>query len=217
MMVVSMHLCASPGLGAGSKNVEGEEELPWELDVHGAIATGNITKRKEFWRTFIRNPGVMNWIEEGYRLLRTVSPPPRGELANIPPALEHRKFVSGAVAKMQAANAMTLLPLGAKPWVVSPLGVVTKARAGKFRLTVNMRFDNRHLGDKAFMFEGPSGPGGEGRLRGVLRHDVGVPPHRSLPRVARICRLQVGRQVLRVKLPFLWALDGPLGLFEGDA
>jgi hypothetical protein len=27
----------------------------------------------------------------------------------------------------------------------------------------------------------------------------------------------VGRQVLRVKLPFLWALDGPLGLFEGDA
>ena len=83
--------------------------------------------------------------------------------------------------EMLAANARTMLPLGEKPWVVSPLGVVPNVRAGKFRLTVNMRVVNRHLGDKAFKFEGLGGLGGEGRLRGVLRPDVGVLPSRSLP------------------------------------
>ncbi len=34
-----------------------------------------------------------------------------------------------------------------------PPGVVPKAKTEKFRLTVNMRFVNRHLGDKAFKFE----------------------------------------------------------------
>ena len=108
----------------------------------------------EFWRTFTRSPVVMNWIVEGYRLLWTVSPPPRREFANAPSTLEHREFVSGAVAGMLAADAVTLLPPGEKPWVVSPLGVVPKAKTGKFRLTVNMRFVNRHLGDKTFKFGG---------------------------------------------------------------
>ena len=76
MMVVFMHLPAFPSLGTGSKSVKGEEKLPWEPIGHGAIAIGSITKRKEVWRTFARSPGVMNWIEEGYRLLRTVSPHP---------------------------------------------------------------------------------------------------------------------------------------------
>ena len=34
-----------------------------------------------------------------------------------------------------------------------PLGVVFKAITGKFMLTVNMRFVNRHMWDKAFKFE----------------------------------------------------------------
>jgi hypothetical protein len=55
---------------------------------------------------------------------------------------------------MLAANDVALLPPGEKPWVVSPLGVIPKARTGKFRLTVNIRIVNRHLGDKAFRFEG---------------------------------------------------------------
>ena len=38
--------------------------------------------------------------------------------------------------------------------MVSPLGVVRKPRTNKFRLTVNMRYVNRHLGKKAFKFEG---------------------------------------------------------------
>ncbi len=110
MMVILMHLCASSGLGAGSENGEEEEELPWEPASHGAIATGSITKCKEFWRTFVRSPVVMNWIEEGYRILWTVSPSPRREFANAPSALEHREFVFGAVAEMLSADVVTLLP-----------------------------------------------------------------------------------------------------------
>ncbi len=41
---------------------------------------------------------------------------------------------------------VTMLPPGEKPWVVSPLRVVPKKGTGKFRLTVNMRYVNGHVG-----------------------------------------------------------------------
>ena len=116
IMSVLMHLCASPGVGAGIANPEAEEDRPWEPAGHGAIATGSITKCKEFWRTFVRNPVVMKWIEEGYRLLWTVSPPPKREFDNAPSAMEHRHFVSGAVAEMLAADAVTALPPGGETY-----------------------------------------------------------------------------------------------------
>jgi hypothetical protein len=109
MMDGWMHLYASPGVGARIDNAEGDVELPWEPAGHGAIATCGITKCQEFWRTFVRSPVVMSWIEEGYRLLWTVSPPARREFANAPSALEHSDFVSGAVEEMLAADAVTLL------------------------------------------------------------------------------------------------------------
>ncbi len=149
-----MHLCASSGVGAGINNAEGEEDLLCEPAGHGAITTGNITKFQEFWRTFVRSPVALTWIEEGYRLLWTVSPPPRREVANAPSAFEHSEFISGAVEEMLAADIVTLLPPGEKPTVVSPLGVVPKRGTDKFRLTVNMRYVNKHLGKKAFKFEG---------------------------------------------------------------
>ena len=46
------------------------------------------------------------------------------------------------------------MPPREKPWVVSPLGVVPIAKTGKFRLTVNMWFVNRHVWDKIFKLEG---------------------------------------------------------------
>jgi hypothetical protein len=55
---------------------------------------------------------------------------------------------------MLAGNAVTLLPPSERPWVVSLLGVVRKPRIDKFRLMVNMRYVNGHLGNKAFKFEG---------------------------------------------------------------
>ena len=96
----------------------------------------------------------MEWIEDGYRLMWTVSPPESKEFDNTLTAWEHRAFVSGAVEEMLAAGAVTLLPEGERPWVVSPLGVVPKKGTGKFRLTVNMRYVNRHLGKKRFRMEG---------------------------------------------------------------
>jgi hypothetical protein len=64
----------------------------------------------------------MNWIEEGYHLLWTVSPPPRREFANAPSTLEHRDFVSGMVADMLAADVGTLLPPTEKSGWLAPLG-----------------------------------------------------------------------------------------------
>jgi hypothetical protein len=75
-------------------------------------------------------------------------------MANAPSSTEHNDFVSVAVAEMLAGNAVTLLPPSKRPWVGSPLGVVRKPRTNKFRLTVYMRYVNRHVGNKAFKFEG---------------------------------------------------------------
>ena len=50
---------------------------------------------------------------------------------------------------MMTAGVVTV-PEGEKPWVVSPLGVVPKKGTDKFRLTVNMRYFNLHLGEKKF-------------------------------------------------------------------
>jgi len=62
--------------------------------------------------------------------------------------------VSGSVSKMMAEGDVPRLPPGEKPMVVSLLGVVPKRGNNKFRLTVNMRYVNRHLGKKIFKFEG---------------------------------------------------------------
>ncbi len=80
------------------------------------------------------------------------------EFTNAPSAMEHNEFVSCAVAEMLAADVVTLLPPGEKPFLVSPLGVVPKRGTDKFRLTVNMRYVNKHLGKKAFKFEGLKDP-----------------------------------------------------------
>ncbi len=113
-------------LGRFEENPEDldDDELPCEPAGHGVIATGSVQSCKEFWRNFVRSTVVMDWIENGYRLLWTESAPKIKELANAPSVNEHRDFVSSAVAEILAANAVTLLPPGEKPTVVSPLGVV---------------------------------------------------------------------------------------------
>ena len=128
--------------------------MPCELVGHEEIAVGSVSSSAAFWRTFVRSSVVMDWIEEGYRLLWTVAAPLVKEMANAPSSAEHRDFVSSAVADMLAGNAVTLLPPCERPWVVSPLGVVRKPRTDKFKLTVNTRYVNQHLGNKAFKFEG---------------------------------------------------------------
>jgi len=87
-------------------------------------------------------------------VLWTPVAPERKAMLNAPSALEHNTFLSRAVAEMLSAGALTLLPLGQKPTMVSPLGVVPKPHTSKYRLTVNLRYVNRHLGKKVFKFEG---------------------------------------------------------------
>jgi hypothetical protein len=103
---------------------------------------------------FVRSLVVMQWIESGYRLMWATEAPHRREMENSSSASEHHEFVSNAVAEMVAEKAITMLPPGEKPWVVSPLEVVPKKGTDKFRLTFNMKYVNGHLGKKAFKFEG---------------------------------------------------------------
>ncbi len=159
----------------------------------------------------------MQWIEEGYRLMWTVSLPPRMEFANALSAMEHSEFFSCAVAEMLAAGAVTSLPPGEKPLVVSPLGVVPKRGTDKFRLIVNMRYVNKHLGENAFKFKGLkdlADLGGEGRLRGFLRPHVGVLPRRALPGVPHLCRLQVGEASTTCTTAFPLGSRRSLGCFQ---
>jgi hypothetical protein len=65
-------------------------------------------------------------IEHGYALLWTTAAPAARESRNAQLSLEHHEVVFDAVAKMLAENAVTRLPPGEKPMVVSPLGVVPK-------------------------------------------------------------------------------------------
>ena len=157
-----------PGHG-GEEVFEGE--LPYKPAGHGEIAVGSVSACSPFWRTFVRSSVVMQWIEEGYRMLWAVQAPPSREMPNSPSAREHREFVSNAVAEMTSENAVTKLPPGEKPWVVSPLGVVPKRGTDKFRLTVNMRYVNSYLGKKSLQVRGVEGLGrscGKGGPRGFL-------------------------------------------------
>ena len=77
----------------------------------------------------------MDWIEHGYALLRTTTTPLATETGNAASAMEHQEFVSGAVSEMLAEGAVTRLPPGEKPMVLSHLGVMPKRGTNKFRLT----------------------------------------------------------------------------------
>ena len=74
-----------------------ESDLPCEPAGHGVIATGTIESCKEFWRTFIRNTVVMDWIGNGYQLLWSEVPPASKEMPNAPSAHEQREFISWAI------------------------------------------------------------------------------------------------------------------------
>jgi hypothetical protein len=120
---------------------EEEDPFPWEPAGHGAIATGNAASCATFWRTFVRIPVVMTWIEEGCRLMWIVLvAPKRKDLSNTLSAMEHSPFGSGAVAEMLSFGALRLLPRDHKPtMVVSPLGVVQKPHTNTYRLAVSLR------------------------------------------------------------------------------
>ena len=125
-----------------------EDELPCEPAGQGEIATGSVPSCSSLWRTFARSVVAMYWIKDGYRLLLTILAPHQMEMESSSSSLEHRQFVTNAVVKMVTRKAITMLSLGESPWVLSLLGVVLKRGTDKFRLTVNMRYVSRHIGQK---------------------------------------------------------------------
>ena len=86
---------------------------------------------------------------------KTAAPAPR-ESPSKASAFEHRDFVSKAIAEMEVEGALTPMPRGQRPTVVSPIGVVPKPRSDKFRLVINMRYVTNYLAKKVFKFEGLS-------------------------------------------------------------
>ena len=64
---------------------------------------------------------------------------------NSPLPLAHGEFVSSAIEEMLETGVVSRLPIGERPEVVSPLGVVPKGTEGKFKLIINMRCVNEHF------------------------------------------------------------------------
>ena len=83
-------------------------------------------------------------------------PPIAREMKNSKSSLDNHDFVTKAVTEMLEAGAVSVLPSGVIPTVVSPLGVVPKPNSDKHRLIVNVRYVNEHLAKRGFKFEGLS-------------------------------------------------------------
>jgi hypothetical protein len=82
----------------------------------------------------------MKWIDHGYDLVWDKSPPIARETRNFKSSLDNHVFVTTTITKMMEAGAVSVLPPGVTPTVVSSLGVVPKPHSDKFRLIVNMRY-----------------------------------------------------------------------------
>jgi hypothetical protein len=124
-----------------------------------------------------------------------------------------------AVAEIMAEKDATMLPPCEKPWVVSPLGVVPKKGTDKFRLTVNMRYVNGHLGLKTFKFEGLidlsdlAERGDHAVSYDMMSGYYHVGLH---PRSRTFVGFMWGGRYYVYKLPPLRIVDGTLGFLQGD-
>ena len=89
-----------------------EHDVPFEPAGSEPLAIGSITKCASFWRTFVKSRVVMDWIDNGYRLLWETAAPAAKESPNAPSAFEHKDFVNDAIKEMVESGALTRLPSG---------------------------------------------------------------------------------------------------------
>jgi hypothetical protein len=146
-----MHPCVGP-LPNGAWNTTSHHESAGS----SPITTGNISKRASFWRTFVKSKWVMRWIDHGYDLVWDKLPRLARQLKNFESSRVHSDFVTQEIADMLEAGAASALPPGVIPKIVSPRGVVTKARSTKLRLIINMIYVSDHLAKRVFKLEGLS-------------------------------------------------------------
>jgi hypothetical protein len=95
----------------------------------------------------------MSWIDNGYDLVWDTTPPSPRELRNSKFSLDNQEFATTAVIEMLEACAVSALPSGVLPTVISPLGVVPTPNSEKLRLIVNMKYANMHLSKRVFELE----------------------------------------------------------------
>ena len=74
------------------------------------MSMGSITKCASFWRTFVKSRVVMDWIDNGYKLLWETAAPAAKESPNDPSAFEQKEFVNDAIKEMVEAGVLTRLP-----------------------------------------------------------------------------------------------------------
>jgi hypothetical protein len=98
----------------------------------------------------------MNWIDHGYDLVWDKLPPTAREMRNSKYSLDNQDFVTKAVVEMMEACAVSFLPSGVLPTVISPLRVVPNPISDKLRLVVNMKYVNEHLVKRVLKSEGLS-------------------------------------------------------------
>ena len=55
--------------GYGIDEVGENIDIPWEPGGHGQVAKGSVNICQEFWRTFVNDSVMMEWIKRCYTML----------------------------------------------------------------------------------------------------------------------------------------------------
>lgn len=118
-----------------------EVPLPEGPAIAGTVIRGRLRARYNAWREISANGQVLNWIRHGYRIpFEGVPPPPYRCGRNHAGADTHRTWLEGAIRELVAVGAARRWTGAQPPRWVSPLNVVPKATAGKFRLILDLRY-----------------------------------------------------------------------------
>jgi hypothetical protein len=108
--------------------------------------------RLPFWRSVCSSSFVLGIITVGFMLPWAAGGPPPSPwaAANHASAFEHAEFVDTAVASLVSSG--TVLRVAEAPFLVSPLGVVSKAE-NKLQLILDLRYLNQFLELTKFKYE----------------------------------------------------------------
>ena len=134
-----------------------EVERAWEIEeaqhVQPIRVKGRLRDCLYFWEEVLQAPTLItDCIQSGYKLPLLFEPPPY-QRANQQTALDHKEFVSGAIAELLGGGCVQRVD--SIPYICSPLSVVVSS-GGKKRLVINLRYLNQFLRKDSFKYEGLS-------------------------------------------------------------
>ena len=109
----------------------GESDLPCEPAVHGVIATGDVESCKGLWQDFVRDPLVMDWIENGYQLIWSEVAPASKHMPNASSAQEHHDIFFVGFCRDVGGPRRHIVATRREAYGGEPLGGCAKARNGE--------------------------------------------------------------------------------------